>query len=554
MSATELQIWDRVQINGLQGFVELNGKQGTVAGEDRESGRIIVGIDGVGEKKLKPQNLLKIVEGGVVSCLRAGNPTVTDQTVFTARPAGSLPKPLPSVPAIYVLLGPPCSGKTTLGNALAKETGRPHIMASSLLKSINQSGYETSDSLQINAIMNRLHQGDCASGFFLDNFPRTVAQAKLLDEALQRSFNKGILQVFHVEVPLKVLEARAENRLVECESGMPINDEDAVGENELMRRSDDLPERYQHRLARYSANINDMLCHYGPERCCTLTGTLQRQEVLAQAIDNIRRTEKMQSRPGQITVETLAGQEFIFDVSNMSMVRELKERIQRDANIPIMEQRLLEGTREVSDWEPVPTCGRVTLVRQMEGNVYEQMRSLLRNIEDSNDSLRREVSSFSGEVASRANWTEDTQTQPCGCCTETKRYVGKDPPSSELCNRLCEQVSDQVQKRLNAIKQDDMIRHRARNDELLQQYLAQQGAFNNFTQVWHGCFFACCLAPPAPPHDDEVYDLEAECRRCLNQIKTVRSEVTKAKMMAATQIDATKCDVHKPPPDEPSSP
>jgi len=65
MSGFGFSTGTRVQISGLQGAAELNGKQGLVNGEARESGRITVDIDGVGEKKLKPQNLSKIVKGGV---------------------------------------------------------------------------------------------------------------------------------------------------------------------------------------------------------------------------------------------------------------------------------------------------------------------------------------------------------------------------------------------------------------------------------------------------------------------------------------------------------
>lgn len=55
----------KVQISGLTGAPELNGKFGFVNGEDLETGRVTVDVDGgVGEKKLKPQNLTKIVKGG----------------------------------------------------------------------------------------------------------------------------------------------------------------------------------------------------------------------------------------------------------------------------------------------------------------------------------------------------------------------------------------------------------------------------------------------------------------------------------------------------------
>jgi len=60
----------RVQINGLTGAVELNGKEGTVVGHDEASGRITVHVEGgkdmeSGERKLKPTNLTKVVKGGV---------------------------------------------------------------------------------------------------------------------------------------------------------------------------------------------------------------------------------------------------------------------------------------------------------------------------------------------------------------------------------------------------------------------------------------------------------------------------------------------------------
>jgi hypothetical protein len=56
----------RVQISGLKGAPELNGKEGTVAGDHDGSGRITVNVDGsLGQKNLNPQNLSKVVKGGV---------------------------------------------------------------------------------------------------------------------------------------------------------------------------------------------------------------------------------------------------------------------------------------------------------------------------------------------------------------------------------------------------------------------------------------------------------------------------------------------------------
>lgn len=59
-----------MQINGLTGAVEMNGKEGTVVGQDEASGRITVHVEGggsfpSGEKNLKSTNLTKMVKGGV---------------------------------------------------------------------------------------------------------------------------------------------------------------------------------------------------------------------------------------------------------------------------------------------------------------------------------------------------------------------------------------------------------------------------------------------------------------------------------------------------------
>jgi len=96
-----------------------------------------------------------------------------------------------------IILGPPSSGKGTQASALAKEYGIPHISTGDILRSEvdkrTELGQEAAshmsegklvpDDLVIRMMEDRLSQEDCARGFILDGYPRTVEQAVVLDKA-----------------------------------------------------------------------------------------------------------------------------------------------------------------------------------------------------------------------------------------------------------------------------------------------------------------------------------------------------------------------------------
>ncbi|MCJ2669052.1 MAG: adenylate kinase [Candidatus Thermoplasmatota archaeon] len=96
-----------------------------------------------------------------------------------------------------ILLGPPSSGKGTQASVLAKEHGVPHISTGEILRSEvdkrTELGQEAAshmsegklvpDDLVIRRMESRLSQEDCARGFILDGYPRTVKQAVALDKA-----------------------------------------------------------------------------------------------------------------------------------------------------------------------------------------------------------------------------------------------------------------------------------------------------------------------------------------------------------------------------------
>lgn len=128
-------------------------------------------------------------------------------------------------PYRIVMLGPPGAGKGTQSVLLSKRLGVPHISTGEILraesekstplgarvKPILASGDLVSDDLIIEVFEARIAQDDCQGGFVLDGFPRTVAQAKALDELLSK-LNKRLSHVVELKVPESVLLERIQRR------------------------------------------------------------------------------------------------------------------------------------------------------------------------------------------------------------------------------------------------------------------------------------------------------------------------------------------------------
>ncbi|MEM1638483.1 MAG: adenylate kinase [Desulfurococcaceae archaeon] len=124
--------------------------------------------------------------------------------------------------AKLVLIGPPSVGKGTCAKALSEKYGIPHISTGSLfrdevakgtdfgklIKQYVEKGLLVPDELVISFVFKRLLEPDCAKGFILDGFPRTLNQAKALDE-----FTKIDLVIL-LDAPLDVILERALGRLI----------------------------------------------------------------------------------------------------------------------------------------------------------------------------------------------------------------------------------------------------------------------------------------------------------------------------------------------------
>ncbi|MCA1991152.1 MAG: nucleoside monophosphate kinase, partial [Coleofasciculus sp. S288] len=95
-----------------------------------------------------------------------------------------------------IFLGCPGSGKSTQAQYLQAILGIPHISTGSMLRAVTQeetllglevkktldAGNFVSDEMAVELLKTRLAQPDCQPGFILDGFPRTISQAKALQE------------------------------------------------------------------------------------------------------------------------------------------------------------------------------------------------------------------------------------------------------------------------------------------------------------------------------------------------------------------------------------
>lgn len=186
---------------------------------------------------------------------------------------------------MYILLmGPPGAGKGTQAANLVKEFDIPHISTGDMFRAAVKEGTELGkkakkcmdagalvpDEITIGIVRERLGKPDCAKGFILDGFPRTVEQAKALDEIL-RELSVGLTRVLDVSVPYEMLVERAVGRRVCRKCGatyhvrfQPSKTEgvcDACG-GETYQRADDTEATMKKRLSVYDEQTSPLIDYY----------------------------------------------------------------------------------------------------------------------------------------------------------------------------------------------------------------------------------------------------------------------------------------------------
>ena len=121
---------------------------------------------------------------------------------------------------IIVLMGAPGAGKGTQARLLQERLGLPQISTGDMfralaqtqtplaeeVRAIQQAGKLIPDEMVIRVVEDRTAQEDCRRGYILDGFPRTAAQAEMLEALAEREGKK--LSAFLIDVPLELLEKR----------------------------------------------------------------------------------------------------------------------------------------------------------------------------------------------------------------------------------------------------------------------------------------------------------------------------------------------------------
>ncbi|MEO1207239.1 MAG: adenylate kinase [Pseudomonadota bacterium] len=127
-----------------------------------------------------------------------------------------------------ILLGPPGAGKGTQAERIVANHGVVQLSTGDMLraavkagtdvglkaKAVMESGGLVSDEIVIGIVSDRIDEPDCATGFILDGFPRTVAQAEALDQLLSEK-SMSLDAVVELKVDSNALMARMENRVKE---------------------------------------------------------------------------------------------------------------------------------------------------------------------------------------------------------------------------------------------------------------------------------------------------------------------------------------------------
>ncbi|MGI9229872.1 MAG: adenylate kinase [Gammaproteobacteria bacterium] len=179
-----------------------------------------------------------------------------------------------------ILLGPPGAGKGTQAKLIQQEFSIPQISTGDMLraavkagsalgkqaKQVMDAGKLVSDELIVSLVKERIRQDDCNSGYLLDGFPRTLAQAEAMHEA-----GIAIDYVVEISVDEEEIVKRLAGRRVHPESGRIYHiifnppkqaDKDDITGDPLIQRDDDQEQTVRKRLQVYREQTAPLTAYY----------------------------------------------------------------------------------------------------------------------------------------------------------------------------------------------------------------------------------------------------------------------------------------------------
>ena len=207
-----------------------------------------------------------------------------------------------------IMLGAPGAGKGTQAKMIAAKYNIPHISTGDIFRANIKNGTELGakakeymdkgllvpDELVVDLVIDRFKEPDCANGYVLDGFPRTIPQAEALDKALS-AIGESIDYAINVEVPDENIINRMGGRraCVGCGATYHIVYSPTKVEGkcdtcgaDLIIRDDDKPETVKNRLSVYHEQTQPLIDYYNNKGVMKeVDGTVDMKYVFAAIVD-----------------------------------------------------------------------------------------------------------------------------------------------------------------------------------------------------------------------------------------------------------------------------
>jgi len=203
-----------------------------------------------------------------------------------------------------ILLGAPGAGKGTVAKLLTRMDGSVQISTGDILRGAVQAGTELGkqaeafmkagdlvpDELIMGIMETRLQEDDCANGFLLDGFPRTIPQAEALKELLER-IGVTLDMAVNIDVPRDVILDRLTTRRTcnnpECQAIYNVKSNPPKQEgicdkcgSPVIQRDDETEEAISHRLETYNEKTAPLIGFYEKEGLLTTVDATSSEDVI----------------------------------------------------------------------------------------------------------------------------------------------------------------------------------------------------------------------------------------------------------------------------------
>jgi len=210
-----------------------------------------------------------------------------------------------------ILIGAQGSGKGTQAERLSQSLGIIHVASGDLFRKAIGEGTELGikakayldrgelvpDDMTVAMVLNRIKEPDCVHGVLLDGFPRTIAQAQVLDKGLQQIGQQIDLAVY-LSVPREELLSRLSGRYI-CRANQHVYNIRTnapkvsgicdIDGSELYQRSDDTGEAVQKRLDIFFNETIHLLDYYGQQqKMIEINGNQGIDQVQVELVEQIK--------------------------------------------------------------------------------------------------------------------------------------------------------------------------------------------------------------------------------------------------------------------------